>query len=231
MKERPILFNGDMVRAILDGRKTQTRLPVKHHNISVHLQSVGNLAMSWCDFPGEPHTVTFDDIGYACPYGAVGDRLWVRETFNWSADNELAPYENHKHCPERKNYSAQNVVWKADGQEWNPLHPEWGITKWLPSIHMPRWASRITLEITGIRVERVQEISGKDCYKEGIVSQNEEFLAYEGAPATSMEELATYQIKLKYAESWNSIYLKRGYSWESNPWVWAIEFVQVKEQK
>ena len=128
MKERPILFNGDMVRAILDGRKTQTRRPVKHHNISVHLQSGGNLAMSWCDFPGEPHTVTFDDIGYACPYGVVGDRLWVRET--WRA-TQTSGYI-------ARNFDETSDIWyKVDNDL--PSWANWG--KWRPSIHMPRWAN------------------------------------------------------------------------------------------
>ena len=170
MKERPILFSGPMVRAILEGRKTQTRRILKDPldkkggqfcveyadddpNFLVHVHSPK--CGGYCDYA----------CHYPCPYGQVGDRLWVRESFNWSADDELLPGENHKKCPEREGWNAKNVVWAADGER---THPEWGKALWKPSIHMPRWASRITLSIKGVRVERLQAISPDDLVAEGI---------------------------------------------------------------
>lgn len=172
MKERPILFSGEMVRAILDGRKTQTRRVIKPQ--------------------GEPYTIEDVDV-LKCPYGIPGDRLWVRETF---ADLRGMGF-GHKWA-----YRADT----PEGSESDRIRIGYGV-RWKPSIHMPRWASRITLEITDIRVERVQDITYIDAKAEGV--------EYEKGYTDPREAFATL---------WNSINAKRDYGWAMNPWVWIIEF-------
>ena len=222
MKERPILFSGEMVRAILEGRKTQTRRVAKVHD--AHIPGMISPNGSNCARSPEEH------LSY-CPYGQAGDRLWVRESFNWADRNDLLPGESFKFCPERAAYSAKNVVWKADGAT---EHPVWGKAYWKSSIHMPRWASRITLEITGVRVERVQEISEEDAIAEGcsvhpVTEQDlNNMLISDEAP--HIKELAKafgvgeFTAKNEFFGLWNSINKTRGFGWSANPWVWVIEF-------
>lgn len=165
MNEHPIIFSTEMVRAILDGRKTMTRRVINHPERYEHIRE--------CDF--------------CCPYGQVGDKLWVRESFLIKHDYKTPkgfPYYKTNFCDDK-------------------------ITKWKPSIFMPRWASRITLEITGIRVERLQEISEQDAKDEGICFYDDNAVDV-------------------FRELWDSINAKRGYSWESNPFVWVIEFKWMK---
>jgi len=146
VSERPILFSGEMVRAILDGRKTQTRRIVRGH----------------------PHTVKPLNIG--CPYGVPGDRLWVKETF------ALSRFDPESHEDEDTKDPSQwdGVVYRADGEHgsWEHYDGKGGRARisapWRPSIYMPRWASRITLEVTSVRAERVQDISEQDAQAEGI---------------------------------------------------------------
>lgn len=166
MKEKPIIFSTEMVRAILDGRKTQTRRVIKDKYIKSR----------WHDAEGE-------HILAVCPYEA-GDRLWVRETWVPS-------------------FHGLDCLYKAD-EASNELFP---VNKWKPSIHMPRWASRINLKITEVRAERINDISTEDCMAEGL----EQRIPYEG-------------FRYRFRRLWDSINAKRGYSWESNPWVWVIEF-------
>lgn len=175
MKKRPILFNGEMVRAILAGRKTQTRRVVKPQPHNPGLQA-------WLE--------EVSDGFIRSPYGVPGDRLWVRETWN---------------CIETgiKTQRQDWVRYRAtDGEE----------LYWKPSIFMPRWASRITLTITGVRVERVQDISSDDCRAEGLT------------PDSEISLLWRENIRDKYRDLWNSINAKRGYGWDTNPWVWVISF-------
>lgn len=184
MQERPILFSGPMVRAILDGAKTQTRRVMKRQPESTGTLLITPVGDLWYVWPHEQEPGVWVEHFCACPYGKPGDRLWVRET--WV-----------DHFGQR--------LYRAD------CHPdsfEYGATGWKPSIHMPRTYSRLVLEIVSIGVERVQSISDADIRAEGFPedppSWNEGFAAV-----------------------WNKINVKRGYSWESNPWVWAIGFRQV----
>ena len=180
-RERPILFSGPLVRAILAGRKTQTRRIVK--------TGPGITAVD--DLDGERWPGYMDECRewkrLPCPYGVPGDRLWVRETFD---------------APPGSTNRAE-VVYRADYERDEHQHT------WWPSIYMPRWASRITLEITGVRVERVQEISEADAFDEGV--------------SLSAPDEQTY--RWQFAVLWNAINGKD--SWESNPWVWVIEFRRV----
>lgn len=184
MKERPILFSAPMVRAILAGTKTQTRRVVKQH-----LERLGDGDWYAFDHKGLNYRVNARHTTVAawahllqfCPYGQPGDRLWVREA--WSGADD----PSHKHC----------VHYRADGER---------ATRWRPSIHMPRWASRIALEITGVRVERLNDISEADCRAEGL-----------GGTVDRAHHW--------YRVLWEQI--NGPGSWDANPWVWVIEFKRV----
>lgn len=139
--------------------------------------------------------LAFDDRvnrGIHCPYGQPGDRLWVRET--WAQHPDEA-----------------GIIWRATDPGWDDN--DYGI-KWKPSIFMPRWASRITLEVTSVRVERVQDITPRDVVAEGIYHEPGEW---------GPDEAYDHLIK-GFAHLWDQINAKRGYSWDANPWVWVIGF-------
>jgi len=213
MKERPILFNGDMVRAILDGRKTQTRrvvwpmslcIPYRNSMDKIKLRKTDNHYLF--DFHYEDGTIS--TIYGTRPKYFVGDRLWVRETHGI----QLEPCED---------YPNGCVIYKADLPDESDFQYEGGGSAWRPSIYMPRWASRITLEIVNVRVERLKDICNnaqRDFIAEGI----------QPIPYIGNQRLDDY--KIPFINLWDSIYGKK-YSWESNPWVWVIELKRVKEQK
>lgn len=185
MKERPVIFNSEMVRAILDGRKTQTRRIAKADN-SNHL--------------------------LGCPFGQVGNLLWVREAFRvHSRATDVATLVYRAN--ERNSWTEQTR--RVPVSVCNkPVSPE----KWTPSIHMPRWASRITLEITGVRVERLNDISHDDAKAEGCCySRGGGVPDFAVTPADHFPTL------------WASIYGSE--SWSANPWVWVIEFRRVEVEK
>lgn len=187
MKERPIIFNDAMVRAILEGRKTQTRRTVKPMS-----RRVGREFTGWVlpEYRGD------------CPFGKPGDRLWVRECWRVSSAHDcLAP---------RDIPSDVGVEYRADNL------PGIFNSKGRPSIHMPRWASRITLEITGVRVERLQDINEADAIAEGCEGER-----YSVGHGDSIEKAPS----TIFSELWQSIYGAE--SWQSNPWVWVVEFRRV----
>lgn len=201
MKERPILFSSEMVRAILEGRKTQTRRAMKRQpecKGALLKTPGGEMHHIW---PHQAEDGRMVDYFCKCPYGLPGDRLWVRETWDfvvWDSASVL-------------------VLYGADGGQsrplcypkgWNPMM--YNYERWRPSIYMPRWASRIELEITNIRVERVKEISNADARAEGVGWWQ---------PVGGEKDY-----RLEYSMLWNRINAKRGYGWASNPWVWVIEF-------
>lgn len=165
-----------------------------------------------------------------CPYH-IGQRLWVRESFNWADRDDLLPGETSKFCPERAAYSAKNVVWKADGAT---EHPAYGKAFWKPSIHMPRWASRLTLELTEVRVERVQDISEADAKAEGCQEAYDEPFELGSAAQRENEKNGYFppsSYASGYAALWDQINAKRAaaiYAWAKNPWVWALEFKRVQ---
>lgn len=203
MKERGMIFNADMVRAVLNGSKTQTRRMLTPR----HLELIGLAARSGECYPlesGQQHANSQSYYCEFCPFGAVGDRLWVRETFSVVPRTAYAASEGVQQviCPDDSHEAA---IFRAG---WE--HSSGGI-RWRPSIHMPRWASRITLEITGVRVERLQDISEADAKAEG-------------APA----ECCVIGDKhfLGFRSLWRSIYEEE--SWQANPWVWVIEFKRVE---
>ncbi len=195
MKEKPILFNGKMVRAILDGRKTQTRRVIKN---------TANLAIAFKPYPADfnsdisNHTPFDGAIPRKCPQGKPGDQLWVRET--WNTKDQFKGLK----IPKFK----EDVIYRIDGGGWSP---------WKPSIFMPRWASRISLEIIDVRVEKLQSISNEDSYKEGVTLDHPSMAQYPGEYKSAFEKL------------WDSINGKdKDKSWKANPWVWCITFKVVK---
>ncbi|MEX5880301.1 hypothetical protein AB6G95_11175 [Proteus vulgaris] len=200
MKERGIIFNTEMVKAILDGRKTQTRRVMNNQP---------------CTISGETITVQQDDFNFRwagdlhndtsgwfpCPLGKVGDRLWVRETFKTGVCTESTIAYKATHKP-----SDLEEGWYEE-------------IKWTPSIHMPRWASRITLEITDVRVERLNDISQSDAIAEGAPPSHPTIDAISrecGFPDFS---------RSRFGQTWWHIYGKK--NWQDNPWVWVIEFKRI----
>lgn len=197
VKEKPIIFGAPMIRALLAGTKTQTRRLVKPQpGLSAPYRAC-------CDWENHYKIWVAVDDGdsrwWKCPYGVPGDRLWVRETW----------------CPRSGGRLAMDEVciprYRADGE----LRPEWGF-RWRSPIHMPRWASRITLEITGVRVERVQDITHRDCVAEGWPGTDEKRTWIE---AIGDGDDACIEW---YADLWDSINGK--WSWKANPFVWRMEF-------
>ncbi len=203
MIERPILFNGEMVRAILDGKKTQTRRPIKP--ACDYVQDWDKNDPSYGPYYQDEYGMGQKTVD-ACPFGQVSDRLWVRETF--FGDEEWGGCFYRADMPIR--CGDGNTIYASE-------------FKWKPSIHMPRWASRITLEITGIRVERVQDISQRDARAEG------------GPPShPSVDKVSrTFGFadfsRSWFGQTWNSIYAAKGYGWDVNPWVWVVKFSRVAE--
>lgn len=188
MKERPILFNSEMVKAILDGRKTQTRRVIK--NITIANGKYWYKSRPLDNYP------CFHMLS---PYGKIGDKLWVREKHQFTT-GDMAPTLEEELL---KRLKKPDVMYYASD---NPRYRD--KDKWRPSIHMPRWASRITLEITDVKVERVRDISNEDAIREGW-KQRKNVL-----PDPYMW----------FSELWDSINRKRGYGWVNNPWIWVIEF-------
>lgn len=216
VKERPILFSGPMVRAILEGRKTQTRRVVKPYPLAFAdrfepcpFRGYGLLGQ-WAQMDMREHTIC------GLPgrkYGSQGDLLWVKETWSWSG--EICNHEE--------------VIWRAD-RDYTLI--ERGGHRWRPSIHMPRWASRITLEIESVRVERLQDITEADAIAEGV-ERNEG-----DDPWTHADGWIKYPFDL-HAEDFPAVTAKESYqslwqsingpgSWDANPWVWVIQFRRVK---
>lgn len=213
VKSRPILFSGPMVRAILDGRKTQTRRIVKpqppDHAIEVFDWRAPHIAESLKASDGCYYN-DMDGLHYLtkCPYGAPGDRLWVRESWR--------EWPN----PEGRKLGDDPCMYRASSDP-NSL---W---KWKPSIHMPRKASRITLEITGVRVERLNEITNNEALAEGAgtlpnpcgYADTSHFACCKDYPHKPVE---------RFQKLWESI--NGPDSWSANPWVWVIEFRRINHE-
>jgi hypothetical protein len=205
MNERPILFSAPMVRAILDGKKTMTRRVIKPQFDKLWGHGVRRGTHTYAVHVDIPAT----DGSWAwinCPFGKRGDQLWVRETWGYRL------HEGHEYKGE--------VLFAAGSRDYPQ---QYQVSRWRPSIHMPRWASRITLEITDIRVERVQDISEGDTIAEGIE-------AYGLGMPDPITDMNTYRRDARawFQHLWNAINEKRGYGWAANPWVWCISFRVVR---
>jgi hypothetical protein len=224
MKERPILFNGEMVRAILEGRKTQTRRMCAWQNFRVEPDKIYNGAgydsALMADYKGGPvicgageHTWRDVLTPSRCPFGQPGDRLWVREAFACFDDDWRWPGRPH----DLSGGPWMNFHYRAD---LNEKHPKYKYLSecWRPSIHMPRWASRVTLEITGVRVERLKEITDIDAISEGCSGIEGDVTHYWEGQSTAPAPRAHFM------NLWDSINSDRGYGWAANPWIWVVEF-------
>jgi len=244
VKERPILFKPEMVRAILEGRKTQTRRTVKLNRVNEKpdiwkYRGINGLNSHLFEaeiMVGDPDAVFWIEG----PYGVPGDRLWVRETFAIETNFNI----EFKYEPPHKD--GRPIKWE-ESPEWGKwwAQPHYRATdptpdlcyedqaedgpcvKWKPSIHMPRWASRLTLEVTHIRVERVRDISAKDIISEGAVLRPHTD-QFGRNPVSAFDEKVYLDLRSLWAAGWNSINEKRGYGWDNNPWVWVIEFKEIK---
>lgn len=207
MKERGMIFNGEMVRAILDGRKTQTRRPVK---LPVHDKNLG------CELAGNELAGELSAGNYLnSAFGKPGDRIWVRETFRvHSRATDVATLVYKASVRNSWTEQTHRVPVSVCNK---PATPE----KWTPSLHMPRWASRILLEITGVRVERLNAISQEDAQAEGMELTG--WRPTYSDPDSGGEVWTPYD---KFARLWESIYGEG--SWKVNPWVWVIEFKRVE---
>ncbi len=212
MTERPILFSAPMVRAIIAGDKTQTRRILKPQPPSDvgEIQSgffhPTKIDRSGNEYPGERAFGAYSTDGrwgVKSPYGGPGARLWLRETW--------APVSTFDPSPET------GALYRADPIYDGMASFEW---RWRPSIHMPRWASRITLEVTGVRVERVQEISEVDAYREGVVIPSHHAFTSNRNPELRNEARTEFQAL------WHEI--NGPGSWERNDWVWVVEFKRVE---
>ncbi|WP_106731440.1 hypothetical protein [Klebsiella pneumoniae] len=200
MKERGMIFNGEMVRALLDGRKTQTRRIIK--DCTVGSDQISKFIQIEKKFIGcYPEDVP-ELIRECCPYGVPGDRIWVREAFasGLSTKSTLAYRATHK---------------REDLEDGF-----YDTIKWTPSIHMPRWASRILLEITGVRVERLNAISQADAIAEGAPP------SHPSIDCVSQEYGFPDFSRSWFGQTWQHIYGEE--SWDANPWVWVISFERIE---
>lgn len=234
MAERPILFSGPLVRAILDGRKTVTRRPVTRATSVAYDVAQDPIPWpedveAWRRISGDvlaepaPHAVR-----YVTPRVHVGDTLWVRETHGIVPESLVRPFDP-------KTGHGCSVLYRATDGEPDPS--VWEGWRWTPSIHMPKWASRITLRVTDVRVERVQEIDDGGALAEGVdgIVGGEECPVCEGSgdfeddPDPGCLNCASSGRVLlprdTFARLWDGIYGGREcLTWSANPWVWVIEF-------
>ncbi|EDS7120635.1 hypothetical protein S715_002796 [Salmonella enterica subsp. enterica] len=218
MKERGMIFNAEMVRAILEGRKTQTRRPVKPQP-----ELTQNSGFSWNGVvygAGSNDRETNRNFAHAkCPFGKPGDRIWVRETFRvHSRATDVATLVYRASVRNSWTEQTHRVPVAVCNKQVTP-------DKWTPSIHMPRWASRILLEITAVRVERLHSISERDALREGLF-QLPASGRYCLQPGMQYFGMASHSAKEVYSWLWASIYGEE--SWAANPWVWVIEFKRVE---
>lgn len=228
MKERGMNFNGEMVRAILDGRKTQTRRPIKWKQTRFTEIGEREDGSKWPWSEDAEHAC---DFWHPCPFGAVGDRIWVRETFCTVDDTQ---YGGGKWV----DYRATPKFEASHPAGWDCAPNDAEALKWRPSIHMPRWASRILLEITDVRVERLNAISEEDAQSEGVhtevwdqtvVARNyaarDEFFQFWSEDMPHYVEM-NQLYRSSFTSLWESIYGAE--NWLANPWVWVISFERVE---
>ncbi|KUZ35244.1 hypothetical protein [Burkholderia territorii] len=227
MKERPILFSGPMVRAILEGRKMQTRrLAIPKRSCIDFIGGGPKDGPDWND----PACWGFEDANTGlwwalhgndqcrqlpCPHGGPGDRLWVRETCR--AD-ELDSGLDGVRYPADGAFRAIEDSSEAAGR-WLELYAYRGQSgATVPAIHMPRWASRITLEITGVRAERLQSIGWDDAIAEGIPDPRRAARRVDPVEGTVAQ----------FRQLWDGLNAARGYGWDVDPWVWVVEFRRIE---
>ncbi|MGE6315902.1 hypothetical protein ACQKC1_08950 [Shewanella baltica] len=211
MKQRPIIFNTEMVQAIVDGRKTQTRRAITDKQLSLFKCAASIGECHYLDDDINPKSMGY--YRQFCQFGEVGDQLYVRETWRlFNSSNECGCSESPCSCP-----ANGTVLFKATGDS--------GESKWKPSIHMPRSCARILLEVTAVRVERLNEISEQDAKAEGL-QYSSVYQQWGGVEKHSSHKPHSPHWRWyknpqhAFKSLWNSIYE----NWDANPWVWVIEF-------
>jgi hypothetical protein len=209
MKEHPILFSGAMVRALIDGSKTQTRRIVKPQPVANHR---GKFAFdSFTDDEAiESYWQNYPLWGpVRSPFGKAGDRLWLRENLKY-VDTLTTRHDHLLYAADDVRVPREPGLadWACDGMAF-------GFANSVPSIHMPRWASRITLEVTGVRIERLRDISEADATAEGTT------------PSIVGADLDYLKYRAGFQTLWDSLNASRGYGWDVNPWIWVIEFKRI----
>lgn len=240
MSERPIIFSGDSVRAILDGRKTQTRRALK-----TDLPFDAPARFAPCDHPEGYGFFDTDERWHRCPFGRPGDRLWVREAFHWSGfteDGEVGVRyvadEAHSGllAPDDawlgRSFEGAWVRWSEDMEAAGyTANPDDGFFEWtradraeptfvgrrVAPMFLPRWASRITLEVASVRVERLQTITEADAKAEGV------------APGETTDGDLSHA--LGFIDTWDRLNAKRGHGWDENPWVWVVGFKRTEDER
>lgn len=248
MKERPILFSAPMVHALLDGRKTQTRRVVKPQprmGVKGDGSVISDDYFVWDDTLRKPFCLPMVpmlrlEMVEQCPYGYIGDRLWVRENWHIEGRSTIGDSPESIVCIAYRPCSQRAVAggWSQDSREFNrptkemvcpttPTFKKDGSIRWFPSIHMPRWASRLSLEITEVRVQRLQDISDEDAESEGVdtecpgrcsVGWVNDVPGGRECPQPFCGDSPVAHFK----RLWESI--NGPGSWEKNPWVWALSF-------
>jgi len=229
MRELPTLFSTEMVRLILNGRKTQTRRPLRPQPVCTGTSNLDRFENGevdgeslWMPLSKTGKTGIFEPRAYLCPYGRVGDRLWVRETWRLWEGQAFAGYEaldpdileGSLKGLDLEYLKTRPIEYKADSLDEGP---------WRPSIFMPKWVCRIFLEITDIRVQRLNQISEEDAIAEGFES------TAVVTPAGN-DYIGQYPSEHFY-EYWEVLNGKKpGIDWLSNPWVWAITFKKVEKK-
>lgn len=209
-KERPILFQGSMIRAVLQDRKTVTRRLVKATKAHADGFMMLDHGKGWWpynafgDFASDHEGMEYP---IACPYGKLGDRLWVRETCFINDYREAS-------VPEQERADCE-IHYRADGIP--DFEGEEELIRWRPSIHMPRWASRILLEVTDVRVERLQDITEEQALAEGIKKHSDGGYHVEDGKHFSDSPVESF------ACLWSSV----GGDWDANPWVWCVSFKRI----
>jgi hypothetical protein len=222
MTEHPILFSGEMVRAILAGRKTQTRRVVKPQPNSNMIEGMGHVTIGMN--PADDGAVWYDadcinpGREVRCPHGRIGDVLWVRETWKfYGRDRGDGPeggvqYQADMQSKVFTDFHEPRLPYRDFQIAWSKRR----CNRWRPSIHMPRWACRLCLRVTDIRVERLQDITEEDAIAEGVTAVMDKTV-HGWTPH-----------KLEFCIAWDSIYKNRGIGWDANPWVWAITFERIE---
>jgi hypothetical protein len=210
MKERPILFSAPMVRALLDGRKTMTRRAIKTHRSDGTFVCVDHGAGWWPYRSADGESEVMPDgceYPYSSPYGVTGDRLWVREKWAYGI-HALSAARDHE----------SEIIYAATDSPQRRLD-----SRWRPSIHMPRWASRLTLEIAEVRIERLQEISEADAMAEGAPP------SHPSIDVISREHEYEDFSRSWFAQLWDQI--NGPGSWAANPWVWVVSFRRIEAMR
>jgi len=242
MRERPIIFDAESVKAILAGRKTMTRRVIKFPHEGMKdwafvdvLTTLGYPASedrAWAGF-AKPSVGAEDPFFVGCPYGKPGDRLWVRETFQLedaseygldAADAPEGPVRVEDRGPD---WGEATLIPRYRATQPDTLleidHADDGqpIMRWRSPLFMPRWTSRITLEVTAVRAERLQDITEADIRAEGAL-----VWSLPDGSKTSLDR----DHRVTFARRWDALNAKRGYAWETNPWVWVVSFKRTKEE-